>query len=265
LVGVKFSEPDIEISYNLERLETVGIAHTVELLAKNLVTEEEVLVPVGFTVIITSEATKVLAGIILSGEELEKKLEPEPTPEPEPIPEPVPTPEPVPLAGAEATAGIGTGKMIAIGAGALVAAGGVAAVATGSGDETTDDGTPEVVATEQWESVTDNGEGWGNWTFSKHPDRSITADGEWNYDLGAIKCPFTKGQVTISGAPISMVVTGTAVYLGDQTSPFTIIAERTARNGRGSGTYTITFSQTGWSSFSGVWTATRTSGSGITN
>ncbi|GAK61739.1 hypothetical protein U27_02568 [Candidatus Vecturithrix granuli] len=37
-----------------------GIAHTFKLMAKNLATNEEVLVPVGATVIITSEATKVI-------------------------------------------------------------------------------------------------------------------------------------------------------------------------------------------------------------
>lgn len=64
LIGVKFSEPDIEVSYSLEKAETVGIAHTVELLAKNLVTNEDVLVPVGSSVIITAVGMKVVAGIV---------------------------------------------------------------------------------------------------------------------------------------------------------------------------------------------------------
>lgn len=64
LVGVKFSEPDIEVSYNPESVETVGIAHTVELLAKNLLTDEEVLVPVGSTVIIVGLTIKIVAGIL---------------------------------------------------------------------------------------------------------------------------------------------------------------------------------------------------------
>ncbi len=119
-IDATFSEPDIEVSYNPESVETVGIAHTVKLMAKNLATDEEILVPVGFTVIITSEATKVLAGIILTSESIENESKP------------VSTPEPV-LTASETTAGIGTGKMIAIGVGALAAIGGVIAVAGGSG------------------------------------------------------------------------------------------------------------------------------------
>jgi hypothetical protein len=114
LIGVKFSEPDIEVSYNLEKAETVGIAHTVELMAKNLVTNEEVLVPVGSSVIITAVGIKVVAGIL----------------------------------GAVGSSGVGstgtgsvstgstgmsTGTKVAIGAGAA-AAGGVAVAAASSGD-----------------------------------------------------------------------------------------------------------------------------------
>jgi hypothetical protein len=92
-------------------------------MAKNLATDEEVLVPVGFTVIITSEATKVIAGTIVSGKELEKKLESEPTPEPEPA------------VASGTTGGIGKGTMIAIGAGALAAIGGIAVITGLGGDE----------------------------------------------------------------------------------------------------------------------------------
>lgn len=132
-IEATFSQPDIEVSYNQEKAETIGIAHTVKLMAKNLATNEEVLVPVGSTIIITSEATKVLVGIITTSD----AMKPEPTPEPEPVPELIatpelaPTPEPVSKA-AEATTGIGTGKMIAIGAGALAAVGGIIAIAGGS-------------------------------------------------------------------------------------------------------------------------------------
>ncbi len=63
-IDATFSEPDIEVSYNPESVETVGIAHTVKLMAKNLATDEEILVPVGSSVIITGATIKVAAGII---------------------------------------------------------------------------------------------------------------------------------------------------------------------------------------------------------
>jgi hypothetical protein len=65
LLGVTFSQPDIEVSYSEEKAETIGIAHTVELLAKNLVTNEEVLVPVGSSVIIVGTTVKIIAGILV--------------------------------------------------------------------------------------------------------------------------------------------------------------------------------------------------------
>jgi hypothetical protein len=64
LIGVKFSQPDIEVSYNPSTQETIGIAHTVELIAKNLLTDEELLVPVGSTVIVVGTTIKIVAGIL---------------------------------------------------------------------------------------------------------------------------------------------------------------------------------------------------------
>ncbi len=136
-IDATFSEPDIEVSYSVEKAETVGLAHTVTLMAKNLATNEEVLVPVGSTVIITSEATKVIAGIILSSEAVEP--EPEEPPVPVATPAPIPTPEPT-VPAVEAASGMGKGKMIAIGAGGLVALGGIAAIA-GNGSSGGSSGT----------------------------------------------------------------------------------------------------------------------------
>lgn len=111
LIDVKFSEPDIEVSYSVEKAETIGMAHTVELLAKNLMTHEEVLVAVGSTVIITSEATKVLAGIIGTGTSIESEQKDE-SPQAE-----------TPIVG---SSGMGTGTKIALGAGAAALGGGIA-------------------------------------------------------------------------------------------------------------------------------------------
>jgi len=111
-VGVKFSQPDVEVSYDPEKQETVGIAHTIELIATNLLTDETKLVPVGSSVIIIGMMMKVIAGTtaaaIAAGTE---------------------------TVAAETATGIGTGTKVAIGAGAVAAAGGVAAVAVSSGDE----------------------------------------------------------------------------------------------------------------------------------
>ncbi|MCP4396507.1 MAG: hypothetical protein GY801_04215 [bacterium] len=144
-IDATFSEPDIEVSYSAEKLETLGIAHTVKLMAKNLATNEKVLVPVGSTVIITSEATKVIAGIILSSE----SIEPEETPEPVATPEPIPTPEPT-VPAVETASGMGKGKMLAIGVGGLAALGGVVALAGGGdsngGTSSGGDGTLPVIS-----------------------------------------------------------------------------------------------------------------------
>ena len=62
VVGVKFSQPDVEVSYDPTKQETVGIAHTVELIAINLLTNEKIVVPVGSSVIIVGLLMKVIVG-----------------------------------------------------------------------------------------------------------------------------------------------------------------------------------------------------------
>ncbi len=101
LVGVKFSQPDVEVSYNPATQETVALALTVALAVKNLLTGEEMIVPVGSTAIIIGLSIKILSGAVASG---------------------------MIGAGTTGTAGgMSTGKIVAIGAGAL-AAGGIAAI-----------------------------------------------------------------------------------------------------------------------------------------
>jgi len=122
LVGVKFSEPDIEVSYNLESVETVGIAHTVELMAKNLLTDEEVLVPVGSTVIITATTIKIVAGIVGAiGTSGTSSTSASST-----------------GTGSSSTgsSGMGTGTKVALGIGAAAAAaGGIVAIVTNAGTD----------------------------------------------------------------------------------------------------------------------------------
>ena len=129
------------------------------------------------------------------------------------------------------------------------------------------------IATEEWNSIVDQGTGSGSWKFSMKADSSVIVDGEWIYNIDLygtnyeIKCPYTDGQATISGSSLSFTASGTAKFTADpsQTSPFTFNIEGTTDNGQGSGTYTISFTAQGWPpQLSGSWTATRTSGSGIT-
>jgi len=110
-LGVKFSQPDVEVSYDPEKQETVGIAHTVELIAINLLTDERIIVPVGSSVIIIGIMMKVIAGTtaaaIAAGTE---------------------------TAATGTATGMGAGTKVAIGVGAAAAAGGAVAVAVSSGD-----------------------------------------------------------------------------------------------------------------------------------
>jgi hypothetical protein len=124
-----------------------------------------------------------------------------------------------------------------------------------------------IMATERWESTADGSNSKGVWTFSKKSDGGVTVAGEWTY-VGSFTCPFTGGSVTISGPSVSFTATGTArnssAPPGFQDSPFTLEVKGETRDGKGKGTYSITFPTTGWpSGFSGKWQATRTEGGGI--
>ncbi|MCP4396506.1 MAG: hypothetical protein GY801_04210 [bacterium] len=141
-IDATFSEPDIEVSYSAEKAETVGLAHTVTLMAKNLTTDETKVVPVGSTVIIASMTIKVLTG----GTEAIAEVNDSKIPKEGLIAQEkdsveiiateaigvASASEVVPTAGTAATS-IGTGKLVAIGAGALAGIGGIVAIASGSG------------------------------------------------------------------------------------------------------------------------------------
>jgi hypothetical protein len=114
LVGVKFSQPDVEVSYDPASQETVALALTVALAAKNLITDEEKMIPIGSMAIITALGIKIIAGAAATG-----VIAAEATG--------------AGAAGAEAGAGGISTKTMVIGAGALAAVGGAAAVAASSG------------------------------------------------------------------------------------------------------------------------------------
>ena len=114
-VGVKFSRPDFEISYDPAKQETVGIAHSVELTAINLLTNEVITVPVGSTVVIVGLLMKIAAGTAASVIPLES------------------------LTGAgAASGGFGAGTLLAFGVVAAGAAGGVVALTANDKDNETD-------------------------------------------------------------------------------------------------------------------------------
>jgi hypothetical protein len=124
------------------------------------------------------------------------------------------------------------------------------------------------MTTERWKSIVDRGGGKGVWTVTKKSDGTVTVTGEWTY-LNSTTCPFTGGRVILSGSSLSFTATGTATNpsapSGYQDSPFTLNVKGELRDGGGSGTYTITFSNPAWpSGLSGGWTATRTEGKGVT-
>lgn len=123
-------------------------------------------------------------------------------------------------------------------------------------------------ATERWQSAVDNGTDKGIWTLSKKSDGQVAVSGVWTY-MGIVNCPFTGGSVKISGPVLSFLATGTATNTdapaGYQESPFTLEVKGEATGGKGSGSYTISFTTAGWpQEVSGKWTATRVEGGGIT-
>jgi hypothetical protein len=124
---------------------------------------------------------------------------------------------------------------------------------------------------EQWKLNFNDGQGSGNLTLIKKPDGNVTADGDWIYTYQGddVSASYSGAPVTIAGSSISITTSGIATNPsappGYQTSPFTSVVSGKACNGRGSGTFTTTFTTYGWPpSLSGSWEGTRTSGSGIT-
>ena len=127
VIGVKFSQPDVEVSYNPSRQETIALAHTMQLMAKNVLTNEEVLVPIGSTVIIVGTIIKVIGGLITIVEASEAGSVDVATTETGMTTDTVDA-ETV-LSDTTAETGLRKGTMVALGAG-VVAAGGIAVIVT---------------------------------------------------------------------------------------------------------------------------------------
>ena len=128
------------------------------------------------------------------------------------------------------------------------------------------------IANEIWEVDIDDGEGDGCWVLTMFADSTVTTTGEFSISSGTdeeISRPFTNGPVVISDSSFSFTSTGTATFTSypSMTSPFNLTVEGTTyNNGQANGDYTINFSAQEWpSEVSGTWTASRTSGGGITN
>lgn len=139
-------------------------------------------------------------------------------------------------------------------------------------DKVTSPNNPSI-ASENWDTIVDQGAGDGTWEFTMKSDSTVTVDGEWTYNTDLygttyeVKCPFSNGQVTITGTSLSFTASGTAQITASpsQTSPFTLNVNGTTNNGQANGTWTISFTAQGWpTQLSGTWTGTRTSGSEIT-
>jgi len=143
----------------------------------------------------------------------------------------------------------------------------------GGSSSTTPSSTPTsatVVATEVWTGS--NGKGDANTTFTKYSDGSIKTTGTWtyNYNGAIVTCPISAGTATITGNNIAFTATGTATNpgapAGYQTSPFTLQVQGATSGATASGTFSISFSTTGWpGTVSGNWTTTKQSGSGVTS
>lgn len=98
---------------------------------------------------------------------------------------------------------------------------------------------------------------------------TVSVSGGWtNNDSGyPMYDNNSSGTATISGTSVTINLSGTATYPHlSASSPYTMVLSGTTSSGSGTGSYTITFTATGWSAYNGTdpWTATRTSGSGIT-
>lgn len=150
-IGAKFSQPDIEVSYDPAKQETVGIAHTVALVATNLLTGETKIVPVGSTVIISGLTIKIIAGIVgaagssgsTSSGAISSEAGTSGTGSPATGTSGAGTTATetagTGAAAAGTTAGISTGTLVAIGVGVAAVGGGAAVAASSSGDEGEED------------------------------------------------------------------------------------------------------------------------------
>lgn len=195
LVGVKFSQPDVEVSYDPAKQETLALALTVALAVKNLITDEEKLIPIGSLAIITALGIKVMAGAAVATGAMSAGAT---------------------GTGATSTAttsaaaaeGMGTGTKVAIGAGTLAAAGGIAVLVAGGdeSDESDESDEPEISFTgifvQEWRCYRDMPPcSTGSYDISTLDitQTGTTIDGSFSQFTDLVVCSGVSGPVPISG------------------------------------------------------------------
>jgi hypothetical protein len=133
--------------------------------------------------------------------------------------------------------------------------------AFGCANESNGPAGPSVVATEIWTVDVGGGQGHGDFRFIKKSDGVVTALGEWTF--GTVFCPFSSGPGAVTDSTIAFSADGIANDNSIQ-SDFTLNVNGKAGGGSARGAYAIVFAQGLQVPGPLTWTATRTSGTGIT-
>jgi hypothetical protein len=132
-----------------------------------------------------------------------------------------------------------------------------------------------VVSTEKWSLSVPSSSDSGSIEIMKHSDSSTTCTGNWYYEFFdyPITCKIMSGSVIKDTSFLSLICTGTAAYPPDssgkvESSPFTLNISGNFKNGKASGDWQISFSDTVWNEWApdpGKFTGKLQSGTGITN
>jgi len=131
----------------------------------------------------------------------------------------------------------------------------------GCSNEANSPAGPSVVATEIWTVTVGEGQGHGDFRFVKKSDGVVTAFGEWTF--GTVFCPYSSGPGAVTDSTIAFNADGVATDNTFQ-SDFTLSVAGKAGGGSASGAYSIVFTKGLQVPGPLTWTATRTSGSGVT-
>jgi len=123
--------------------------------------------------------------------------------------------------------------------------------------------TATVVASEDWDVIMNNNStNYGQETFEKKSDGTITSKGTWH--VNGVDCPFQDGIVSITDSLMSFTANGTAT-LSSMTSHYTLAVTGSANNGKSHASWSIHFSAMGWPEVvEGIGDAILKSGSGVT-
>lgn len=135
--------------------------------------------------------------------------------------------------------------------------------------------SPTVVNTEKWSLYVPSTKDSGSIEIMKNSDSSLTCTGNWYYEFygNPVTCKIMSGSITKDTSLLKLTCAGTAAYPPDSSgkiasSPFTLNISGNFKNGKSSGDWQISFSDTVWNEFApkpGKFTGKLQSGSGITN